>query len=439
MSGIDIELRDSIRLQLRHLCFLILALVFTTYFRVSLLVIYPLLVLTVFIGLKWKLDRNAYYLLSLLLVCWLLSFRHGLFLKYNAVSLYFFIPFLLLILARPKPVARPGMKLLMSALTIFAVINNLIGIAQFIAFPNDDSFSGMYGRFTVSQNGLSLVNAVLFFYYFNVYLARKRTLPLLSSGFFLFSMVMGFYGAGLMAVMLTLVLTYLKIRLKNILMVILITVVVMAAVAALMQMIAPATLEYNVEIIKRFLYATGSNVPRKLIVFKNYISAYPQNFFDFLFGSGPGTFNSRSAFMVGSPTYFHLDAIKSDAQPPYFSNYAYPLWNETNTGPYDGFMNQPFTSILSLLGEYGVLFTAALLYVAIGRFRNAVKAGRRYALEGKSAIDHAMFRYCSILAFVLILIDNYLEYPEIAAFLLIVAKLSEQSMVSRSENAGAGI
>ena len=173
---------------------------------------------------------------------------------------------------------------------------------------------------------------------------------------------------------------------------------------------------------------TAANAPRKIIVFRNYFNAYTSDLADLLFGSGPGTFNSRSAFMVGSPSYFSVAFIKSAEQPPYFRDYAYTLWNPSNTGPYDGFMNQPFTSLLALLGEYGLLVTMTIGYVALKKFRYYVNAGRQVVRQAGLSVEYKMFRFCSIFVLLLIIIDNYIEYPEIIALLLIVVKICQQRL-----------
>ena len=167
------------------------------------------------------------------------------------------------------------------------------------------------------------------------------------------------------------------------------------------------------------------NAPRKLIAFYNYFSSYSKNLPDFLLGSGPGTFNSRSAFMVGSPTYFNVEFIKSDIQPYYFQNFAYPLWNASNTGPYDGFMNQPFSSLLVLLGEYGIIFT--LLFIAA--IRKQYLSVRRL-IKGKTFVREQMlffdfYKFLLLYFLLLLVIDNYMEYPEISGLFLILLRFVE--------------
>lgn len=430
MDGILTSIAQK-KITVYHAGAFLLALLFCTALRISLLAVYPLLVLMVYTGYKWKLDRNAIILLVFVLFTWLFAiYRHDVPLKYNFVSLYFFVPFLLLLFAKPGETERDQqfLKLLMYSLTFVAVINNLFGIAQYIRHPYDDSFQGVYGTFTVTQNGLAVINAVLFFYHLNLYQHRSKRIHLWLAIFFIVCSVMGFYGAGMMAFLGAVILTFLKVRLKNIVQLFLLLIIITAVLYFVMKLVSPLTLDYNINILKMFLDPSAGHTPRKLIIFKNYYTGYTPNLTDLLFGSGPGTFNSRSAFMVGSPTYFNLGFIKSDTQPFYFGNYAYPLWNPSNTGPYDGFMNQPFSSLLAILGEYGLILTLGILYVAVSAFRKLVKTGNRLAKPEGVSTEFKMFKFCSIFVLLLLVIDNYMEYPEIIALLLIISKLSHQHL-----------
>jgi hypothetical protein len=141
MDAINIGLIAEKRLSVHHAVLYLIALLFCTYFRITLLVIYPLLVVFLFYLFSWKLDRNALYLLGFTFLFWLLSFRDGIHLKYNLVSLYFYIPFILLLCAAPSKInpERNFLKMLMYPLTFVAIINNFFGLAQYIRMPSDDS------------------------------------------------------------------------------------------------------------------------------------------------------------------------------------------------------------------------------------------------------------------------------------------------------------
>lgn len=413
---------------------LLLAALFCTYLRVSLLVLYPVVVIICFYIFNWKLDRNAIYILLMIFAFWLFSFRNNFYLKYNLVSFYYFIPFILLAFASPPKSMHPDdkkidyFKIFLISLTAIAFINDVAGLIQYARKPNDDSFVGIYGIFTVSQNGLTVLNAILFFYYLVSFFANKKFTFLLLSLFFFTCSVLGFYGAGMMVLIGALLLTFLKIRRRNILQLTAIVLFTLSCAIILMKTISPYTYDYNKAIVKRFLNPPANDVPRKLIIFKNYFNGYSSNIADLLFGSGPGTFNSRTAFMVGSPTYFIVDLIKSEAKPHYFINYAYTLWNPSNTGPYDGFMNQPFTSILALLGEYGLILTALLLYVLFRKFKMVSKKFITNAQRPGLQVEANMYKFCTYYLFLLIIIDNYIEYPEVTGLLLIIIILSRQQL-----------
>ena len=87
MNEINMELIAEKRISAYHVLSFILALLFCSSLRISLLAIYPFFVLFLFYAYGWKLDRNAIYLLVFVAATWLFSFRHGFFLKYPLVSL----------------------------------------------------------------------------------------------------------------------------------------------------------------------------------------------------------------------------------------------------------------------------------------------------------------------------------------------------------------
>jgi hypothetical protein len=414
--------------------FFLLAFLLCTYARVSLLIVYPLLVAVCFIYFKWKIQQTGILVLLLMLAFWLFSFRNGIFLKFNLVSFYFYLTFVVLLFASPgnQFTKEEYLRGWITALTCVALINNVFGIIQYIRNPGDDSFVGIYGRFTVSQNGLSLVNGILAFLHFLFFQQSKRKVSLVLAIFFLICSVMGFYGAGIIALLASVVLFYLRITLRNILRLIIVAGLSLLLVYYLMKFISPDTLEYNIAILKRFASPSVERMPRKLIIFKNYGEAYFNNWKDFVFGSGPGTFNSRSAFMVGSPTYFNLNIIKSDVQPHHFSNYAYTLWNASNTGPYDGFMNQPFSSFLALLGEYGLLITLIIFWSMYRMLKKVGPVQIRYSSAGWKNLAAPAIRFLLILTFFLILIDNYIEYPEIIFLILFTIKLAYMDLAKRN-------
>jgi hypothetical protein len=417
------------KIHLMDFILVMLTLIFATVFRVSFLLLYPVLTVILFFVFRWRLHFDALYLLAAVGIVWLFSWRHGFYLSYNLVSLYYVVPLILLLCASPKPVAGQSQHLhrFIVALSIIMVANNILGMFQYARLKHDDSFEGFYGTFTVSQNGLSIINSILFFYYFLLWRQVKEKWYLVLSIFFVVCSIMSFYGAGLMVFMATLAIYLFKPSLKNVIRFGLIFGIGVVALYVLMNVVSDRVLEYNMNILKKFWkgLTTGQDMPRKLAIFKNYYQAYSHQPVDLLFGSGPGTFNSRSAFMVGSPTYFNVSFIKSAVQPYYFATEAYPLWNPSVITWYDGFMSQPFSSLLALLGEYGIIVTVFIGWVIAANYRRSMLRVARAVPTVQLNVAGGMIKFLTILLVLLLVIDNYMEYPEIVSLIILLIKLSE--------------
>lgn len=422
----------KIKISEKDVLFFLLAVVFTTVFRASLLVIYPVLVIFLFYLFRWRIRWDGIYLVVLVLLFWLFSFRNGFYPLYNLFSFFYFIPFILLLFANPHPVSADADNLhkFMRALAVVVIPGNIAGIVQYIQYPTDDSFKGFYGAFTVSQNGLSLINCILFIYYFFRFQRSKKTGTLILSIFFIVCGVMGFYGAGMIVFLASLAVVYLRFTVKNIIKFIFSIGFLVLAVYFLMKWISPNTLQYNLNILKKFYdgITTSVSAPRKLVIFNKYYDSYTDRPLDLLFGSGPGTFNSRSAFMVGSPSYFNVSFIKSTNVPYHFLNEAYPLWNPAVVTRYDGFMSQPFTSLLSLAGEYGLIVSGLIFWLTLRNYRRISRAALQASVD---FIILRFYKFLSVFLLLLVIIDNYIEYPEVIALIMILLKLCEGSILAK--------
>lgn len=404
-----------------------------TFLRVSLLILYPFVALFLCVYYRWKLTSSFFTLTILLGLGFLFSFFNGFFLGYKMMSLYYMFPFLLLLFANTGTISwknEQSLTLFIRALTWFAIVNNAIGIVQVMINPDsDDSFLGIYSQFSISINGLMLINAVLAFYYMSSFLYTRKKTSLLATLFFFTCSVLGFYGAGLLAFLIAFVLAFFRSKETAVIKTILVSVVSVLSIYFVLLMVKPDVLIYNIANIKKLMSLDVDSGPRKITAFYNYGISYPKNAKDFLFGSGPGTFNSRSAFMVGSPSYFtEVPFIKEDKQPYYFKNFAYTLWNENNTQQslyLDGFRNQPFSSLLAFLGEYGLLFTFAFFTLYFYLYTSVSKIFRSVSHLEEAQEAFRFFKFLVILLPILLVIDNYYEYPEIMLLILLGMKFAE--------------
>lgn len=421
------------------LSFFLIAILIGTFLRISLLVIYPLVFLFIFLQLRLRVSKYSIVLLGLIGLSLFLSFFSGWYIKYKLLSLYYMLPFIFLLFSNPGKYLADGQNLVsifFKCLSVIATVNNIIGVMQVIRNPtSDDSFIGIYSTYSISMGGLVILNMVLFAYYFYLYMATKRKKRLWISLFFLASCVMGFYGGGLVAFVIAFILTFFRLRFSAIIKSVFISLISIAAIYYALAWLKPSVLRYNIANIKKVVQFDLENGPRKVIAFHNYGVAYPSNIKDFLFGSGPGTFNSRSAFMVGSPSFFTaVPFLKSGNQPYYFREYAYTLWNETNTSQalfQDGFRNQPFSSLLAFLGEYGFLFTLFFGWFYYRHYRQittiqVINAPPEYAAYRK------LLKFLFIFLLLLLCMDNFYEYPEIMLLILIVIKLMHVEITKMS-------
>jgi len=248
---------------------------------------------------------------------------------------------------------------------------------------------------------------------------------------------MGFYGAGLGVLILAFIFTFFRPSLKAILKFVFITAISLFLAIYLLALLKPNVLDYNKANLKKLTNFNVETGPRKLISFYNYGIAYTSDLKDFLFGSGAGTFNSRSAFTVGSPYYLSAAGIlKSENKPYYFQNYAYTLWNNTNTSQalfQDGFRNQPFSSVLSFLGEYGLLFTLAFAWCYLVYYKRVYKLSAN--TQDPLVVPYfRVFRFLFLLLPLLLLIDNFLEYPEVTFLVVLCMKLLHIELSKRQFN-----
>ena len=423
----------NLKVKLHTAVFFLLAISLLTILRVSYFFLYPFIVFLTLYLFRFSLSRNFIILCLLILAGWFLSLRHSFYPMYNLLSLFYVLPFIMFIYSRPQQRVSENdlVESFLNVTSVIMVMNNIVGYFQFYFFidpsiPQDDNFLGLFGDYSLGCNGLVIVNSILSYYYWKKYQATKFRKYLLYTIFFFVSAFHGFYGAGMIVLVIAFLFSEVRLTVGRMIKAVVIMTALIFSAYWLNYFTNPKALEYNQKVIKRFVDFNAANIPRKLLAFYNYGSGYSQDPVDFLLGSGPGTFNSRSAFLVGSPTYGKMQFLKSDSQPYYFKYYAYTLWNPANTVRYqDGFMNQPFSSMLSFLGEYGLIITA-IIFFGIWHNYKSVKQLSVYAQKGSQGKIYAsLYKFLTVYLIAFLILDNFLELPEIIFFILFTLKLIE--------------
>jgi hypothetical protein len=358
----------------------------------------------------------------------------------NLLSLSLILPLGLTFLSRGGSNSDKFFNFFILALTIINLANNCLGVVQLIRTPwDDDAFIGFYGKHGLAIHTLSLINFCLGgYYFFKFYLDTKSWLNLILFIFFTLSAILSFYGLGLIVFLLTLVVF--KFSLRTLIKSAIISIFVIVFFSSLLYFIRPQTFMYNYENIRRVdLFFSPhltkkevSQIPRKLLLYRNYVECFSKDPFLFLLGTGPGTFNSRSYFLLNgdySRTKY-LEMIFGVHEPKYAREYVHPLWNAKNTVMFsDGTRNEPFSSVVAVLAEYGFLLFLLISFTVYSKYKSVLIILKQKAAQTKvDLVKYNFLKFISIFIFINLFTDNFLEYPEIMLIYLLIFKLLEISI-----------
>jgi hypothetical protein len=275
--------------------------------------------------------------------------------------------------------------------TFFKVSSNILLFVNSVAFINyilltlhssnileiEDSFAGIYGKSGLGQHALSVIN----FMYAAFFVLKKK---MLKFWIFLICGIMGFYGLGLMLLMasgIIVVFTSAKLNYKHFLFVgfSLWAIIVLLKIANprnynyILDNINKTTasfqgLNYDAEMLKA-KKVRWSESPRKVVFFYGALRRLMSNPEIFLIGTSPGSYNSMTAFMLNGD-YTRIGLLKENVNnlPTYHEEDVLPLWNQEiySTTWMDGTRNQPFSSFVSVLMEYG-MFIGILYFLWMGK------------------------------------------------------------------------
>ncbi|HEY4799396.1 MAG TPA: hypothetical protein VII99_10010, partial [Bacteroidia bacterium] len=366
----------------------------------------------------------------------------------NLLSLFFLLPPILIFFSRPQihdTSLRSYFDSFIYGITALLIANNCIGFVQHFLHPeSDDSFIGFYGTHGLGLHTLSMVNFLIGMYHFFNYQQTKNKKHLLIFLFFVLSAIFCFYGLGLIVFFLSIIVYNLSLR--NFIKTILIGFLSFCLLATSLYFFRHQTFVYNYENIQKaqsFFQEDlppkyASNVPRKLILYRNYVRGFGKDAMLFLFGSGPGTFNSRSYFLLNgdySKSKF-IETLLGKHEPKYAAQYVHVLWNSEDTSQQkytDGTRNEPFSSFIALLAEYGVVIFFFLLILTLKRYKYITQSLIQLSAADTKAITYGKFvKFSTIYIGISLLADNYLEYPEIMliyvlSILLITIYVQSQS------------
>ena len=409
----------------------ILAILMFTFLRKGLILIYPILLIliTVVFRTVYKQLSQLSILLALIGSIYSLFFNGGYISNVIMSLLIFYLPIIILL--------SPATKHLISLDKFMKITTKVLMFVNISAFMNfiinlythsvmvDDGFVGLYGQSGLIMHTLSLINFIYCVYFFYEKKIKKST-------FFFLSGFLCFYGLGLVIFTIVIIILLLtKVSFEKI-KYILISVLLFGLITAISNKINPKIFSYMKENIT--LTAEGfsnysyekqmkiarenkrTKVPRKITAFTGGLKRMTELEI-FIFGTGSGSYNSRTSFLLNGEYSKLISSSKNKANRPAYAEIdIYPLWNRNITYQYnDGTRNQPFSSALALIVEYGFLqflLISLLFYKLIVRLKN-------------NSENPVFFKFLIIFLIINLFTENYIEYPEFFILVILLVKIIE--------------
>lgn len=178
--------------------------------------------------------------------------------------------------------------------------------------------------------------------------------------------------------------------------------------------IQPDNLIYIKSFINKSLMVDFNDKPRKIQYIKESLIDFPKESWEIpIIGIGGGNYSSRSAMIV-SNEYLSQDIITfpNKCVNEYNKKYVISKWNKDilSQSYSDGIANQPFSSIITIFGESGLIGLIIIITVLAMIYRLEISR-----LDNKNAIKGGF----SIFLALSLLLDNYIEYSSIVAIIWI--------------------
>lgn len=196
-------------------------------------------------------------------------------------------------------------------------------------------------------------------------------------------------------------------------------------------------MEKTFETLSKGDFSEDGEMPRKLTLYYNYLDIFSKDLNLFFWGIGPGTFNSRVSFLLNG-IYSDNIVVKliGNRKSSIASEFVFPLWDNDilSVRFNDGTRNQPFSSIIALLAEYGFVFTAGVFILILGKLNTTIlrlnsflKNEYHYLLQKESLIKKEFLIISGIFVFLMSLTGNLFEHTEALLYIIII-KLMELSL-----------
>jgi hypothetical protein len=390
---------------------LLMAVLFFTPLRAVALLIMPFFLLALYHIQKYRFHKQVSILVFLFAISSIINLLQGNTTVANILlSSWITLPSIVLFFSSPvkikKDIYSTFKFFLNSALYVLILIDILGEYYYYFINNGPDALGFSYGTHFNGVHGLAVLNILMCFFFASKVLNEKKIdKNFLYSIFFFISFILCSFGLGLISMVLSIALYVIfQFNIKSF-------------VFCFLLFIA-GTWFMNKYFQNQFEHVQ-SNINtieerRKIIVFINYINFVRDNPILSLIGTGPGGYNSKSAFLLNVDSDNPFTKSLGHQMPPFHQSDAYPLWNKnvvSYEGHTDGTTNQPFSSLISIFAEYGIIFGLIFIYFYI----------ENIIIMFKNKGKHYLFLFLSlgdIFMFMLLITNTLLESTEFLYYVI---------------------
>ena len=295
---------------------------------------------------------------------------------------------------------------------VLIIIDILGFIFYFFTDSGEDGLGKAYSTHFQGVHGLAMINVIYFFYYYSKLMYKYEKQVLMKSLFFFVSFFFCFYGLGFVLFIICMsiffILKYVK-RIRQLIMILSVAIIC----SIVINKVNPHFFEYTL-INLTIDDENDLNQRRKLLLFVNYEKYLDKEFPMSLIGTGPGGFCSRTAFDFNIDGGNKVSHFLGHTMPVHHKNYVYPLRNKWVTSfeeGTDGTRNQPFSSLLSILAELGVVPAVIFFGFYVSLIIHFYIKSKRHYLYSYLFLANLFFIVCSI-------VEMWIESTEFLFFLI---------------------
>lgn len=314
-------------------------------------------------------------------------------------------------------------------LIYFSLFQSILGLYQFfIKYKclNYDAAVGTMAFPGAHEFNMKIILPCLLA--FAIYLSEKRIKYLFFSMVLFLSYIVSFFNASFLILGLTFAIILVFFSYKGTIFEKKIKVIRFVAILSVIFLVTFIALFFAENIESTYLYSSVGIGVEKIVGFDitagaGKIEAY-YNTFKLLprekllspfIGVGLGNYSSRSALYLGGEYSRMAEKILPLSRSIYTDKYIISLWNrELIKNPsMAGTLNQPFSSIQSVYGEtglFGIVILFSLVFLVLKRLRNGMTIFR----DNKVGYIYFVFFIYTVYIFLMLSIDNYLEFPRVA-------------------------